>query len=63
MSEFSDRYRKLSRDQRMKVRKQMEAEALLMLPMHVKGNSTQAQCKAYAKKKVDIAFSIARRMA
>ena len=62
MSEFSDRFRRLSRDQRMKVREDMEAKARELLSVSFKLRATDAQIRAAAKKKVDIAFSLARRV-
>lgn len=63
MTEFTERYAKLSRDQRLKVRRDMEAAVIASFPMHIKGNHTNAQCRALARKKVDIALAQARRMA
>lgn len=62
MSEFAQRYAKLKRSERVKVREQMITEAILMMPMHVKGNSTDKQCRSMARKKVDIALSLARKV-
>ena len=62
MSEFAQRYAKLKRSERVKVREQMMAEAINMMPMHIKGNHTDAQCRSLARKKVDIALSLARKV-
>ena len=56
MNEFQERYAKLSRAQRMKVRRDMEAEALKLLSIGLKMRATTAQLRAAAKKKVDIAI-------
>jgi hypothetical protein len=63
LNEFQQRYAKLSRDQRLKVRKDMMAEVMVNFPMHIKGNHTDAQVRSLARKKVDIAIATARRMA
>jgi hypothetical protein len=62
LTEFAQRYAKLKRSERVKVREQMIVEAIAMMPMHVKGNSTDRQCRAAARKKVDIAMSLARKV-
>ena len=63
MNEFCQRYAKLNRDQRLKVRKDMMAEVIAKFPMHIKGNHTDAQVRALARKKVDQAISLARKIA
>jgi hypothetical protein len=63
LNEFQQRYAKLSRDERLKVRKDMMAEVMVNFPMHIKGNHTTAQVRALARKKVDQAISLARKIA
>lgn len=63
MNEFQERYAKLSRAQRMKVRRDMEAEALKLLSIGLKMRATTAQLRAAAKKKVDIAIGRLRKAA
>jgi hypothetical protein len=63
LNEFQQRYAKLSRDQRLKVRKDMMDEVMVSFPMYIKGNHTTAQVRALARKKVDQALSLARKIA
>lgn len=63
MNEFCQRYAKLKRSERVKVRENMIAAAMLNMSLAVKGNHTTAQVRALARKKVDQAISLARKIA
>lgn len=62
MNEFCRRYAKLNREQRLDVRKKMIAEVIYDFPLSIKGNHTAAQVRALARKKVDQALALARKI-
>lgn len=62
MNDFSRRYAKLNRSQRIKAREDAMAGIMLNMSMAFKGNHTQSQMKAAARKIFDRSVAIARRL-
>lgn len=60
MNEFATRWSKLGKRDRKNVRRNMEAKAIESFSVRMKARCTSAQLSAGAKKKVDIAISMAR---